>query len=139
MAGLFDKLLCYDYGLAGPRSSSLLSGNISPASRGRGLRSRGSIRFRPSIDALAFSLDDVALSALPKFAICSIPLTKLGFLAPVPNARGDARHGQEQTLGRRPRPGCRAAADYRRGDLLRLDRHARAPAGCGEPTAPSSL
>jgi hypothetical protein len=67
-SGFFDKLLCYDYALGRSSVVSLVGEYIATLSR-PGFTLEGLDSVSSSIDALAFSLDDVALSALPKIAV----------------------------------------------------------------------
>jgi hypothetical protein len=77
-AGLFDKLLCYDYGL---RRASIIaqSGEYLTSLARPGLTLEGLDSISTNLDTgITFSLDDVALSGLPKFALFD-PAHKLGF------------------------------------------------------------
>ncbi len=66
-AGLFDKILCYDYAL--DRAAIILQPGEYLASLARpGLTLDGLDSISSSIDALTFSLDDVATSALSKLS-----------------------------------------------------------------------
>jgi hypothetical protein len=67
-AGCFDKVLCYDYTL-GRASVVAQSGDYIATLSRPGFTLEGLDSVATNIDALAFSLDDVALSALPKVAI----------------------------------------------------------------------
>jgi hypothetical protein len=67
-AGLFDKMICYDYAL-GRGSIIAQAGEYLTTMSRPGLTLEGLDSIVPSIDALTFSLDDVALSALPKIAL----------------------------------------------------------------------
>ena len=67
-AGLFDKILCYDYGLN--RASTIQQSGSYLATLSRpGLTLEGLDSVSGSVDALTFSLDDVALAALPKLSL----------------------------------------------------------------------
>ena len=70
ISGLFDKLLCYDYVL-GRASVIALSGEyLATLSRpGYTLEGLDAVAPGGSLDALAFSLDDVALAALAKLSL----------------------------------------------------------------------
>jgi hypothetical protein len=69
-AGLFDKILVYDYALARAALVLMTGEYIATLARpGLTLESLDSIS--TNIDALAFSLDDVALAALSKFSLVS--------------------------------------------------------------------
>jgi hypothetical protein len=70
ISGLFDKLLCYDYVL-GRASIIALSGEyLATLSRpGYTLEGLDAVAPGGSLDALAFSLDDVALAALAKLSL----------------------------------------------------------------------
>src|SRR5262249_49119145 len=64
-AGLFDKILCYDYAL--DRAAIILQAGEYMASLAKpGLTLENLDSISGSIDALTFSLDDVATSALSK-------------------------------------------------------------------------
>ena len=66
-AGLFDKILCYDYAL--DRAAIILQAGEYMASLARpGLTLENLDSISSSIDALTFSLDDVATSALSKLS-----------------------------------------------------------------------
>ena len=97
--GFFDKLLCYDYALARASIVSLMGEYVATLSR-PGFTLEGLDSVSASIDALTFSLDDVALSALPKIAIVD-GNHRLGFCT---GANLEATlDTAEQTLGRRMR------------------------------------
>jgi hypothetical protein len=69
MSGLFDKLLCYDYVLGRASVVSLIGEYLATLSRpGNTLEGLDSVAPGGSLDALAFSLDDVALAALAKLS-----------------------------------------------------------------------
>src|SRR5262249_9193498 len=66
-AGLFDKILCYDYAL--DRAAIIVQAGEYLASLAKpGLTLDGLDTISGSIDALTFSLDDVATSALSKLS-----------------------------------------------------------------------
>ncbi|MGA7486808.1 MAG: hypothetical protein WBW74_07710 [Xanthobacteraceae bacterium] len=76
-AGLFDKLICYDYALA--RGSIIAQRGSYLATLSRpGFTLEGLDSVSTSIDALTFSLDDVALAALPKLSLFDASI-RLGF------------------------------------------------------------
>lgn len=66
--GLFDKLLAYDYAL-GRASLIALSGEYLATLSRPGYTLEGLDSISTNIDALAFSLDDVALAALAKLSL----------------------------------------------------------------------
>src|SRR5262249_6091215 len=69
-SGQFTKLLCYDYGLNPPRWSIInQNGHFIATLATPGLTLEALDAISSSIDALTFSLDDVAVSGLPKFAM----------------------------------------------------------------------
>jgi len=103
-AGLFDKILVYDYGIE--RAALIVQSGEYLATLARpGLTLEGLDAISPSIDALTFSLDDVATSALAQLSIVDSTL-KLGFFGG-PIAGGPALEATldtaEQTLDRRMR------------------------------------
>src|SRR5262249_8107114 len=66
-AGLFDKILCYDYAL--DRAALILQSGEYLASLAKSGLTLGNLdSISPSLDALAFSLDDVATAALSKLS-----------------------------------------------------------------------
>jgi hypothetical protein len=75
--GLFDKLLCYDYGLQ--RASTInVSGEYLASLAQSGLTLDALDSINTSIDALPFSLDDVASAAAPEIAAVN-SAHKLGY------------------------------------------------------------
>jgi hypothetical protein len=101
---LFDKILVYDYGIE--RAALIVQGGEYLATLARpGLTLEGLDAISPSIDALTFSLDDVATSALAQLSIVD-SAHKLGFFGG-PLAGGPALEATldtaEQTLDRRMR------------------------------------
>ena len=103
-AGLFDKILCYDYVLE--RASVIVQSGEYLATLARpGLTLEGLDSISASIDALTFSLDDVATSALSQLSIFDSS-HKLGFFGG-PIAGGANLEATldtaEQTLDRRMR------------------------------------
>jgi hypothetical protein len=103
-AGLFDKILCYDYVLE--RASLIVQSGEYLATLARpGLTLEGLDSISGSIDALTFSLDDVATSALSQLSIFDSS-HKLGFFGG-PIAGGSNLEATldtaEQTLDRRMR------------------------------------
>jgi hypothetical protein len=76
-ASLFDRILCYDYGLN--RASIIQQSGSYLATLSRpGLTLDGLDAVSGSVDALTFSLDDVALAALPRLSLFDASV-KLGF------------------------------------------------------------
>jgi hypothetical protein len=77
VTGLFDKIICYDYALG--RASAILQKGSYLATLSRpGYTLEGLDAISTHIDSLTFSLDDVALSALPKLSLFDDSV-KLGF------------------------------------------------------------
>jgi len=92
--GLFDKLLCYDYALDRASVVSMSGEYIASLARpGQTLESLDTIS--SSIDALPFSLDDVAIASLAKLSMVG-PTHMLGFFAG-PNLEATI-DSSEQTL-----------------------------------------
>jgi hypothetical protein len=103
-ASLFDKILVYDYGIE--RAALIVQSGEYLATLARpGLTLEGLDAISGSIDALTFSLDDVATSALAQLSIVDSS-HKLGFFGG-PLAGGPALEATldtaEQTLDRRMR------------------------------------
>lgn len=103
-AGLFDKILCYDY-LVERASLISQSGEYLATLARPGLTLEGLDSISGSIDALTFSLDDVATSALSQLSIVDSS-HRLGFFGG-PIAGGSNLEATldtaEQTLDRRMR------------------------------------
>jgi hypothetical protein len=103
-ASLFDKILVYDYGI-GRAALIVQSGEYLATLARPGLTLEGLDAISPSIDALTFSLDDVATSALAQLSIVDSS-HKLGFFGG-PLAGGPALEATldtaEQGLERRMR------------------------------------
>jgi Concanavalin A-like lectin/glucanases superfamily len=76
-AGLFDKVVCYDYAL-GRATVIALTGEYLATLARPGLTLDSLDTISGSIEALPFSLDDVSIAALPKLALFS-SAHRLGF------------------------------------------------------------
>ena len=76
-AGLFDKVICYDYALGRATVISLTGEYLATLAR-PGLTLDSLDTISSSIEALPFSLDDVSIAALPKLALFS-SAHRLGF------------------------------------------------------------
>jgi hypothetical protein len=99
-AGLFDKILCYDYGLN--RASTIQQSGSYLATLSRpGLTLEGLDSVSGSVDALTFSLDDVALAALPKLSLFDGSV-KLGFCSGA-NLEATLETPEQALSGRRVR------------------------------------
>jgi Concanavalin A-like lectin/glucanases superfamily len=68
-SGAFDRIICYDYALDRASLCTAVAGEYLASLSAPGLTLEGLDTISSSIDALTFSLDDVALSALPKMSI----------------------------------------------------------------------
>lgn len=99
-AGLFDKLICYDYALNRAavisQTGEFLSTLASP-----GLTLDGLDAISTNIETITFSFDDVALSALPKIAIVD-GNHKLGFAGGA-NVEATIETAEQALDGRRVR------------------------------------
>jgi hypothetical protein len=99
-AGLFDKLICYDYVLNRAavisQTGEFLSTLASP-----GLTLDGLDTISTNIETITFSFDDVALSALPKIAIVD-GNHKLGFASGA-NVEATIETAEQALDGRRVR------------------------------------
>ena len=99
-AGLFDKLICYDYVLNRAavisQTGEFLSTLASP-----GLTLDGLDAISTNIETITFSFDDVALSALPKIAIVD-GNHKLGFASGA-NVEATIETAEQTLDGRRVR------------------------------------
>jgi hypothetical protein len=107
-AGLFDKVLVYDYAL-GRAALVNMSGEYLASLAAPGLTLEGLDTISGSLDALPFSLDDVSTAALSKLSAVS-SANKLGFFSgPSLEATLDT---SEQAMDRRMRvKGFRPATD----------------------------
>jgi concanavalin A-like lectin/glucanase superfamily protein len=76
-AGLFDKVVCYDYALGRATVISLTGEYLATLAR-PGLTLDSLDTISSSIEALLFSLDDVSIAALPKLALFN-SVHRLGF------------------------------------------------------------
>jgi hypothetical protein len=76
-AGLFDKVICYDYAL-GRATVIVLTGEYLATLARPGLTLDSLDTISGSIEALPFSLDDVSIAALPKLALFN-SAHRLGF------------------------------------------------------------
>jgi hypothetical protein len=76
-AGLFDKVVCYDYALGRATVISLTGEYLATLAR-PGLTLDSLDTISSSIEGLPFSLDDVSIAALPKLALFN-SVHRLGF------------------------------------------------------------
>jgi concanavalin A-like lectin/glucanase superfamily protein len=102
-SGAFDRIICYDYALDRASLCSAVAGEYLASLSAPGLTLEGLDTISTSIDALTFSLDDVALSALPKMSIINAANHALSFFSGTALEATVDTAEQELEAGRRVR------------------------------------
>jgi hypothetical protein len=102
-SGAFDRIICYDYALDRASLCTAVAGEYLASLSAPGLTLEGLDTISTSIDALTFSLDDVALSALPKMSIINAANHALSFFSGTALEATVDTAEQELEAGRRVR------------------------------------